>query len=126
MKVRYGFPAFFSVLLTTAATAAFGAALPCKPNAALGAWLTVKAGEWESRLAQIPGYEKTGPIHVCPVPGGGPRSDGEYIYLPPLTGDEERLSLAHEYVHLALRHHPLSRDEGFVEQTARVLLLGEE
>ncbi|MFH0783989.1 MAG: DUF2300 domain-containing protein [Pseudomonadota bacterium] len=126
MKARYGLLVFCSVMLLTAATVAFGAGLPCNRNAVLEAWLKAKRGEWENRLVLIPGYESPGLLAVCRVAGGGPRSDGDNIYLPHLAGDEELLSLAHEYVHLALRHHPLSRDEGFVERMARVLIFGEE
>ena len=77
-------------------------------------------------IAGAPGYERPGPLSVYQVTGGGPRSDGGRIYLPPIRGDEELLCLAHEYVHLAFRHHPATRNEDFVERTARALLLGEE
>jgi uncharacterized protein YfaQ (DUF2300 family) len=108
------------------ATAAAGAGPPCNPDAVLKAWLAARAGDWERRLAEIPGYERPDLLSVCRVSGGGPRSEGAHIYLPPLPADEAMLSLAHEYVHLAFRHHPTSRNEGFVERTARALLLGEK
>lgn len=126
MKAGYFLLILASVMFVKMATAASGAGPPCNRNAVLEAWLATKTGEWDSRLARIPGYERPGPLSVCRVTGGGPRSDGERIYLPPLPGDEEQLSLTHEYVHLAFAHHPASRNEGFVERTARVLVLGEE
>jgi len=106
--------------------AALGTEHPCNRNAVLETWLAAKAEEWDGRLAKIPGYEPPGPITVCQVTGGGPRSEGGRIYLPPLPGEDKLLSLAHEYVHLAFRHHPASRNEGFVERTSRALVSGEE
>lgn len=126
MKARCGLLILSTAILLGAATTASGTELPCHRNAVLEALLAKKSQEWASRLAPIPGYERPGPLSVCQVTGGRPRSDGERIYFPPIRGGEELLSLAHEYVHVAFRHHPLSRDEGFVERTARALVLGEE
>ena len=126
MKASDGLLSLSAAILLGATAAASGAGPPCHRNAALEALLAEKTPEWASRLAQISGYEHPGPLSVCQVAGGRPRSDGERIYLPPLRGDEELLSLAHEYVHLAFHHHPSSRNEGFVERMARALVLGEE
>lgn len=126
MKAEYCLPGLALAIVVAAATAALGAEPPCNRHAVLEAWLAAKAGEWESRLAQIPGYERPGSLSVCRVAGGGPRSMGEHIYLPPLPADQELLSLTHEFVHLAFARHPASRNEGFVERTARALVLGEE
>lgn len=126
MKVTSLFLAFFSTIIVNVAAIAFGSANPCNRDAGLEGWLTSHSSEWQKRLARLPGFENPGFLQICRVTGGGSRTDGRYIYLPPQTGDEEQLSVAHEYVHLALRHHPLSRDEAFVERMARALVMGEE
>ena len=108
------------------ATTAVAAETTCARSDALETWLAARQAPWDQRLAPISGYEHPGRLLVCRVAGGGPRSAGQRIYLPPARGDEDLLNVAHEYVHLAFRHHPASRDEGFVEQTARALLTGEE
>jgi uncharacterized protein YfaQ (DUF2300 family) len=126
MKARYRLPGFGFAIILAVATVASGAEPPCHRHAVLEAWLAARAEAWDSRLAGIPGYERPGPLSVCQVTGGGPRSDGGRIYLPPIRGNEELLCLAHEYVHLAFRHHPATRNEDFVERTARALMSGEE
>lgn len=90
------------------------------------AWLSSQKAAWERRLAQRPGYEPPGVLVVCREKGGGPRVASGRIHLPPLRDGEEQLSLAHEYLHWAFRHHPVARDERFIEGLARVLVLGEE
>ena len=44
------------------------------------------------------------------------------LYVYALKSEEDRIALAHEYVHLAFQHHPRGLDEGFVEATARTLI----
>jgi uncharacterized protein YfaQ (DUF2300 family) len=41
--------------------------------------------------------------------------------MRPLATREDRITLAHEYVHIGLRRHPRGQDEEFVEQLARRL-----
>jgi uncharacterized protein YfaQ (DUF2300 family) len=42
--------------------------------------------------------------------------------MRPLATREDRITLAHEYLHIGLRHHPSGQDEAFVEQLARRLI----
>ena len=60
---------------------------------------------------------------VCALGHGSPYVDRarSRIYLRGLAGREDRLTLAHEYVHLAFRYHPCGLDEGCVERLARSL-----
>jgi uncharacterized protein YfaQ (DUF2300 family) len=126
MKSTYRMLWLGLVIFLGSTVVALGVEPPCNPEAVLEAWLAARAGEWEQKLTAIPGYERPAVLTVCRVAGGGPRSEGEYIYLPPLPREEAMLSLTHEYIHLVFRHHPASRNEGFVERTARALLLGEK
>jgi uncharacterized protein YfaQ (DUF2300 family) len=126
MKANLLFTVLVFAILLGATITAPGADPVCRRTAHLEAWLATHADAWQKQLATFPGYERPGPLAVCRAMGGGPRSDGERIYLPPLPRDGELLSLAHEYVHLAFRHHPATQNEVFVEQRARALLSGEE
>ncbi|MBF0271519.1 MAG: DUF2300 domain-containing protein [Magnetococcales bacterium] len=92
----------------------------------LEAWMAQRAGAWWRRLAPLAGAEPPGGIEICRIPAGRPHARGGRIVLPPLREEEARLSVAHEYVHLVFRHHPRTRDERFVEQMARELILGEQ
>ncbi|MGD7314702.1 hypothetical protein ACQCSJ_26320, partial [Ralstonia pseudosolanacearum] len=47
------------------------------------------------------------------------------LYIQRFAGEEDRIALAHEYLHLAFARHPRGQDEGFVEATARRLIRGE-
>ncbi|MBF0135191.1 MAG: DUF2300 domain-containing protein [Magnetococcales bacterium] len=94
------------------------------------AWLAFREGVWGRHLAQYPGYEPPGPLEVCQEAAGNPHvvnnlGKGQ-IHLPYLHDAEKRLSLAHEYLHWAFRHHPVARNEIWIEDMARVLALGEE
>ncbi|MDR0441750.1 MAG: DUF2300 domain-containing protein, partial [Candidatus Accumulibacter sp.] len=42
-----------------------------------------------------------------------------------LRTPEDRVTLAHEYLHLGLRRHPSGHDEALVERWARRLIDGE-
>ena len=44
------------------------------------------------------------------------------IYATGIGSANERLTIAHEYLHFALANHPRGRDEDFIERTARTLL----
>lgn len=98
----------------------------CIPQPGPQVWLETQAERWEPRLADLEGYEKPGQVRVCQASGGARAYyDNGRIYLQTLDETQTRLSLAHEYLHLAFRHHPRSRDERFIESTARHLVLQE-
>jgi uncharacterized protein YfaQ (DUF2300 family) len=60
---------------------------------------------------------------VCALAAGAPYSEQSRnrIFMRPLATREDRITLAHEYVHIALRRHPRGQDESYVEQLARRL-----
>ena len=88
------------------------------------AWLQAQAERWHPRLISHPGYERPEVFTVCHLAKGYPYVDydRDRIYLRRISVEEDALSLAHEYLHLAFKHHPLARDERFIEHTARQLL----
>ncbi|MBF0309866.1 MAG: DUF2300 domain-containing protein [Magnetococcales bacterium] len=115
-----------ALLLATIVLTTRAEAVDCRRDLRAEAWLAAREAVWVRHLAEKPGFEPSGFLRVCRETGGGPYLDGEDIHLPPLPSDEERLSLAHEYLHRVFRSHPVSRNEVWIERTARSLVLGEE
>lgn len=88
-------------------------------------WLAGQARRWRPSLLAEPGYEMPDAISVCRLEQGNPYADlaRGRIYARGLAGREGRLTLAHEYLHLAFASHPAGRDEAWVEALARRLLM---
>lgn len=88
------------------------------------AWLHAQSERWHQVLMRETGYERPETFTVCHLTKGRPYADydRDRIYLRSVSAEEDALSLAHEYLHLAFKHHPLARDERFIEHTARQLL----
>jgi uncharacterized protein YfaQ (DUF2300 family) len=96
----------------------------CRRLTAADAWLTRSSVTWRRRLAAEPGFEPPEPMTVCALDYGNPYADRlrSRIYVRGVASTEDRISIAHEYVHLAFRFHPRRDDETFVEATARALV----
>src|SRR5512139_3235590 len=88
-------------------------------------WVASQARRWRPRLIAEAGYETPLPPAVCRLDQGNPYADPARgrIYARGLTGREGRLTLAHEYLHLAFARHPAGQDEAWIETLARRLLL---
>jgi uncharacterized protein YfaQ (DUF2300 family) len=87
-------------------------------------WLSHMLPRWERLLGTEPGYERPAQLPlVCALALGAPYSEQSRnrIFMRPLATREDRITLAHEYVHIGLRRHPRGQDEEFVEQLARRL-----
>jgi uncharacterized protein YfaQ (DUF2300 family) len=88
-------------------------------------WLATAAGSWKARLRREPGFE---PLEVqpkvCTLSDGHPYSDQQRlrIYVRGWRSLNERITLAHEYLHLAFRFHPNGANEDYIEQLARRLI----
>lgn len=89
-------------------------------------WLAGNSLRWEARLARESGFEPPPLPAICALDMGRPRADAqrERIYAQPPRTQEARITLAHEYLHLAFAHHPRGQDEAFVEALARELVMG--
>jgi len=87
-------------------------------------WLERNAPSWARRMDGAAGYETPDLPAVCAVREGRPYADAQRnrVYVYRLQTEEDRIALAHEYVHLAFQHHPRGLDEDFVERTARMLI----
>ncbi|MBK3779277.1 DUF2300 domain-containing protein [Paraburkholderia aspalathi] len=87
-------------------------------------WLQRNAPLWARRMDGAAGYETPDLPAVCAVREGRPYADAQRnrVYVYRLQSEEDRIALAHEYIHLAFQHHPRGLDEDFVERTARTLI----
>ncbi len=97
----------------------------CQRLPASQAWLEKAAQRWQKILRSEAGFETpTAAPLVCMLEMGNPYSDQRRmrLYVRSNLGREERISLAHEYLHLAFRFHPRGVDEQFLEQWARKLV----
>ncbi|PXX39805.1 DUF2300 domain-containing protein [Undibacterium pigrum] len=109
--------------------ASFNGKSDCKPLAAAQTWLTTTSAssKWQSILRREPGFEHpdTPPV-ICLLASGNPYSDQKRmrIYARGWRSLDERITLAHEYLHLALRFHPNGANEDYVEKLARRLIEG--
>lgn len=88
-------------------------------------WLARSVPHWQRVLLREAGYEAPpqAPL-VCALQSGAPYSEQSRnrIYMRPLATREDRITLAHEYLHLGLRNHPRGQDEEYVERLARRLV----
>ncbi|KEY57093.1 DUF2300 domain-containing protein [Serratia sp. DD3] len=97
----------------------------CQPMPQAEAWLATQQKRWREALDSQPGYTPLTQFTVCRLVSGKPHVDRMYgrIYVRDLYSLQDRLDLAHEYLHLAFAAHPNGQSEEFVEQLARHLLL---
>lgn len=87
-------------------------------------WLARMIPQWRRRLERQPGFDPPAqPLTLCGLDYGNPYADRTRfaIHVRGLSSVEDRVAIAHEYVHLAFRYHPNGGDEAFVERTARSL-----
>jgi uncharacterized protein YfaQ (DUF2300 family) len=85
-------------------------------------WLASASAGWKGSLRREPGFEAPGETpRVCALQDGHPYSDQQRlrIYVRGWRSLDERVTLAHEYLHLAFRFHPNGADEGYIERLAR-------
>lgn len=123
---------FVSILRTAypdAALAALGAdgsagASTCQPLPEAARWLADRAQRWHRELAGEPGFRPPTAVQVCRLERGPPHALPALgrIYAGDARQAEDRLTLAHEYLHLAFAGHPRGQYEAFIEARARALL----
>lgn len=89
-------------------------------------WLSLQTPRWRQQLRGEDGFEAPNLPAVCQLDTGNPYADTGRgrIYARGLRGLEDRLTLAHEYLHLAFAQHPHGKDENYIEGWTRRLLLG--
>jgi uncharacterized protein YfaQ (DUF2300 family) len=107
------------------ALASTNGASECLPMPEAEKWLTQQSRVWVQTLQAEPGFAQTQP-KVCQLNFGKPYSDLAHhrIYVRGLHSLNNRLTLAHEYLHLAFAAYPSGQDENYIEQWARRLIEG--
>lgn len=109
----------------SAAIAAMSGERDCKRLPDVEAWYTTAVRRWNEQLSGELGFEPLQqPPAICALDSGAPYSDQirSRIYVRRLKSHNDRITLAHEYLHLAFRYHPRGEDEAFIEYTARKLV----
>lgn len=98
----------------------------CTPLPDAERWLRAQIRQWRTVLQTEPGYVEPQP-KVCQLAFGKPYSDMAHqrIYVRGLHSLNNRLTLAHEYLHLAFSTYPSGQDENYIEQWARRLIEGD-
>lgn len=90
------------------------------------AWLLKQQKIWRKTLDLEPGYAETTHFAICRLEHAAtPWVDRQRrrIYIRDFMGIQDRLDLAHEYLHLAFNGYPSGLDEEYIEQLTRRLLL---
>lgn len=110
---------------TQASLASINGEVECKPLPAAERWLRTQARQWRQQLQAEPGFVEPR-VQVCQLSFGNPYSDmsRQRIYVRGLVSLNNRLTLAHEYLHLAFSAYPSGQDENYIEQWARRLIEG--
>jgi uncharacterized protein YfaQ (DUF2300 family) len=107
-----------------ASLAAVSGERECRALQDADAWLARMMPTWRRRLAAQAGFEVPERLSVCGLEYGNPYADRarQRIYVRGIATREDRIAVAHEYVHLAFRFHPRGNEESFVEGLARTLV----
>ena len=87
-------------------------------------WLQRHLPQARQRLWQEPGFEPVDTIKVCQLSYGNPYSDQrqQSIWVRRMDSRDDRITLWHEYLHIAFRHHPNGWNEAYLENLARQLV----
>ncbi len=96
----------------------------CRPIAEAQIFMATAMTRWQRLLVREPGFEMPPSLRICTLDFGHPYVDlrRSSIYLRQWQTYEGRLTLAHEFIHLAFARHPNGSDELFAERWARVLI----
>ncbi len=117
---------FYALLLKTYPQLGFSGIyfeLDCAPLPQAQLWLQNNVKKWRSTLTQVNGFQEPASFNVCQIQNGLANSDQRRlkIYIQGWGKLEHRLSLIHEYLHLAFANHPNGHDEVLIEKLARQL-----
>ncbi len=83
-------------------------------------WLTHRSVHWDIKLKREVGYESPESVAVCELTLGNPFSDltNNRIFVKSMRTRNDKIIIAHEFLHLSFKNHPLGNDESFIERTA--------
>lgn len=92
----------------------------CKRLPLIENWLNRRSVLWGNRLKKKVGYESPSNVIVCKLILGNPFSDLESnrIFVKSMKTQNDKITIAHEFLHISFKNHPLGNDEDFIERTA--------
>ncbi len=95
----------------------------CKRLPMAEAYLQKNSRTAQQALSNIAGFEPVMALKVCQLDYGNPYSDQQTLsmYVRDWRSENDRMTLWHEYLHLALRYHPNGANEPLIEATAQQL-----
>jgi uncharacterized protein YfaQ (DUF2300 family) len=120
-----GFAAILQQAYPQATWAGVAGQADCEALPQAQAWLRNREQRWRERLRREAGFEPTSAqLQVCRLALGVPHADAKrlQIRVREWASREGRVTLVHEYLHLAFRHHAHGTDERFVENLAQQLV----
>ncbi|NOU00901.1 MAG: DUF2300 domain-containing protein [Gallionella sp.] len=123
----WNFERILSVSYPQATFATLSGRAECSRLDAAEIWLKSASANWQIKLRGEPGFEAPDVTpRICALKNGNPYSDQQRmrIYVRGWSSLNDRITLAHEYLHLALRFHPNGANEDFIERLARQLIEG--
>lgn len=87
-------------------------------------WLKEKTPRWHRVLVRKPGYERPDSFKVCKLNSGAPFANKKTneIFVRGFDGFENQYSIAHEYLHLAFKYHPIGNSESEIDKIAKKLV----
>ena len=96
----------------------------CKRLPLIENWLDSRSVHWGNRLKREVGYESPDSVIVCELALGNPFSDLENnrIFVKSMRTRNDKITIAHEFLHISFKNHPLGNDEIFIERTAIKLI----
>lgn len=100
------------------------ASTDCEPLPLAQDWLLERSRQWAKTLRGEPGFSAPDRVRVCRLQQGLPHAAraSQRIHVRGFQSLDDRVALAHEYLHLAFSGHPSGADEAFIERRARRLL----
>jgi uncharacterized protein YfaQ (DUF2300 family) len=75
-------------------------------------------------LVRHTGYERPDSFKVCKLNSGAPFANKKTneIFVRGFDGFENQYSIAHEYLHLAFKYHPIGNSERDIDRIAKKLV----
>ncbi len=124
-RAGQGVEAVLRAAFPTAVLAGWQVAGDCELLPLAAQWITERLPRWQRQLRREVGYEALdAPPQVCQLQQGVPHADVRRgrIWLREWQTRDGRVTLIHEYLHLAFRRHPRGQDETDIERLAQQLV----
>jgi uncharacterized protein YfaQ (DUF2300 family) len=120
-----GFVAIVQQAYPQAAWSGVAGQADCEALPQAQGWLREREQRWRERLRREAGFEPaSAQLQVCRLSLGVPHADAGrmQIRIREWISREGRVTLVHEYLHLAFRHHTRGADERYIERLAQQLV----